>query len=128
MKLLIHNTQIIGTALDEYSGPEQFIVAPDDFDPAQLNRYRLIDGELRVSVPQVVSRFQGRAAMHLAGVLSEVEAPITTPETPALTKMAWADAQEFQRDSPSIAAIAEALEWSEAFVDELFITAGGITA
>lgn len=51
MKLLIRDTQIIGTALDEYSGPEQFIVAPDDFDPARMDECWVEDGQLIVPPP-----------------------------------------------------------------------------
>ena len=77
-------------------------------------------------VPQVVSRFQARAALHIHGVLADVEAMIQSADP--IAQMAWADAQQFERPSPTIAAIAAALGWTDDFIDELFITAGGITA
>ncbi len=80
------------------------------------------------SVPQVVSRFQARAALHLAGLLDDVEAMMALPETPVLAKLAWADAQEFERESPTIAALAGQIGLTDAMVDELFITAAGIKA
>ncbi len=80
------------------------------------------------AVPQVVSRFQARAALHLAGLLDDVEAMMALPETPALAKLAWADAQEFKRDSPSLLGIASALGLTDAQLDSLFITAAGIKA
>ena len=53
MKLLIKNNQIIATAIDEYEGPEEFIVAPLDLDIARVYEYTLINGEAILD-PQVV--------------------------------------------------------------------------
>lgn len=80
------------------------------------------------TVPQFVSRFQARAALHLAGLLDDVEALMTAPDTPALAKLAWTDAQEFERQSPTIAALAGAVGLTEQDIDALFITAAGIKA
>lgn len=79
-------------------------------------------------VPQVVSRFQARAALLLAGLLDDVEALMAAPDTPALAKLAWADAMEFERQSPTIAALAGAVGLTEQDIDALFITAAGIKA
>lgn len=78
------------------------------------------------SIPQVVSRFQARAALHLAGLLPDVETAIAAADP--LVQMAWADAQEFRRDSPTIVAMAGALGLSESEVDELFTSAAQIVA
>lgn len=80
------------------------------------------------SVPQVVSRFQARAALHLAGLLDTVEAIMASPTTPVLAKLAWADAQEFKRNSPSLLGIAGALALTNEQLDDLFTTAAGIEA
>lgn len=77
-------------------------------------------------VPQAVSRFQARAALYGAGLLDDVETAIA--DAVPLVQMAWADAQEFQRNSPTILALAGVLGLSESDVDELFITASGIVA
>lgn len=53
---------------------------------------------------------------------------MAAPETPALAKLAWADAQEFERASPTIAALAGQISLTDAQLDELFITAAGIKA
>ena len=79
-------------------------------------------------VPQVVSRFQARAALLLAGLLDDVEALMAAPGTPALAKLAWADAQEFKRNSPTVQAMAAAIGLTEAQLDELFTNAAGIDA
>lgn len=78
-------------------------------------------------VPQVVSRFQARAALHAAGLLSSVEDAIATGAD-VFTQIAWADAAEFRRNSPTIATLAAALGLSEEQVDNLFRQAATITA
>lgn len=79
-----------------------------------------------VEVPQVVSRFQARAILHIDGHLTTVEALISGADV--LTQLAWQDAQEFRRTSPSILAIASALGWTDAYLDDLFIRASVIEA
>ena len=46
MKLIIQNNKIIATAMDTYTGPDQWIQAPEGFVPAEMDRYRYIDGVL----------------------------------------------------------------------------------
>ena len=79
-------------------------------------------------VPQSVSRFQARAALHLAGLLESVEDVMQDQNTDMLAKLAWQDAQSFERQSPTVQALAEALSLSAEQLDELFITAAGIKA
>lgn len=75
-----------------------------------------------------MSRFQARAALLGAGLLDDVEALMASPATPAIHRLAWTDAVEFRRDSPTIAAVAAALSLSDAQLDGLFTVAAGITA
>ena len=79
-------------------------------------------------IPQSVSRFQARAALHLAGLLETVEALMTHADTPVLARLAWQDAQEFKRASPTVLAMAAALGLSEGQIDDLFIQAAQIDA
>lgn len=81
-----------------------------------------------VTVPQSVTRFQARAALHLAGHLQQIEVLMSAPEMDMLARLAWQDAQEFRRTSPTVAAMAQALGLTDAQVDQLFITARGIEA
>lgn len=78
------------------------------------------------SVPQVVTRFQARAALHLAGLLTTVEALMTDPQTDMLARLAWQDAQEFRRQSPTVLSMAATLGLTDAQLDALFTTAAGI--
>lgn len=87
----------------------------------------------KAPVPQVVSRFQGREAMHRTGhgdgtVFDAVEALLSDSATPAMYRRAWNDLQEFRRDSEMLAAIAGMLGLSSAQIDALFILAASIQA
>lgn len=84
-------------------------------------------------VPQIVSRFQGREAMHQTlhgdGTLFDAaEAVLAQSETPAMYRRAWEDLQEFRRDSEMLAAIATVLDLSDTQIDALFILAASIKA
>jgi hypothetical protein len=76
----------------------------------------------------VVSRFQARAALHEAGKLAEVEALMSADTTPVLARLAWQDAQEFRRNSPTVLSMGEALELSPEDLDALFRAAALIEA
>jgi len=80
------------------------------------------------TVPQTVSRLQARMALHLAGLLPQIEALMTDPATDMLTKLAWQDAQDFRRNSPTVAALAVLLDLDSAQLDALFVAAQAITA
>lgn len=81
-----------------------------------------------VVVPQEVTRFQAKAALSLAGLLTQVETLMADPNTPTIAKLAWSDAQTFERTSPTIAAMAGALNMTSGELDALFTAAAGITA
>jgi len=77
-------------------------------------------------VPQTVTRGQGRAALYQAGLLEIVEGMMSHPDTPMIQKLAWQDALTFERNSPTMAAMAGALGLTGAQLDQLFITAAAI--
>lgn len=108
-------------AIPEAAQP--YIVAdPGDIEPVPAG------GLLMPEVPQVVSRFQARGALLIHGLLPDVEALMSDPSTPPLVVLAWQDAQEFRRYSPSVLGMAAALNWDDSLLDALFITASGIEA
>jgi hypothetical protein len=76
----------------------------------------------------VVTKFQAKAALLNAGLLDDVEAAVAAAD--ALTKLAWADAQEFRRRSPLIADLAAALDppLTSEQLDALFVAASTIVA
>ncbi len=80
-------------------------------------------------VPQSVSRAQGKLALIGAGLWPAAIAfvdGITDPAQKAYAEVALNDTQEWRRDSPFLASAAAALDLSEAQLDTLFITAGGL--
>jgi hypothetical protein len=78
-------------------------------------------------VPQSVSRFQAKAALLNAGLLDQVEAIVADPATSAMTKLAWADAVEFDRNSPTIIELSHELGLTDSEIDDLFIAAAQIS-
>ena len=74
----------------------------------------------------VVSRFQARAALLQAGLLPAVEAAM--PEADPIARLAWDEAVEFRRLSPTIATLAASLGLSDTDLDALFRAARGIEA
>lgn len=73
-----------------------------------------------------VSRFQARAALTDAGLLSAVEAAVA--DAAPLVQLAWAEAVEWRRMSPTIVAIGAALDLTETQLDDLFRAAALIEA
>jgi len=84
-------------------------------------------------VPAVVSRFQGREAMHQTpygdtSLFEAAEAALINAGAPAMYRRAWDDLQEFHRDSEMLQAVAEALGLDSDDLDALFVLAGSIKA
>ena len=48
MKLIIQNNRIAATATDDYTGPDEYITAPPDFDAARMGEYVYQDGVLTI--------------------------------------------------------------------------------
>ncbi len=99
-----------------------------DMSPEEAQEFESTRNNMGEYVPPVVSRFQARAALHFAGMLEAVEAAMAHPDTPMLAKLAWADAQEFWRDSPTVASMAAVLALTPEALDQLFIQASRIKA
>lgn len=79
------------------------------------------------TVPASVSRFQARAALHQAELLATVDAAIAASGN-VVAQLAWADAVQFDRASPTIAAMAASIGLTSEQVDALFIAAAEIQA
>lgn len=96
--------------------------------PMTTDEVNQLPAAAEVGVPQSVTRFQARAALHLAGLLPQVEALMSDPATDPLARLAWTDAQEFRRQSPTVLGMAAALGLGTEQLDDLFTTAAGIDA
>ena len=104
-----------------------FTASPDDpeehgrllFADAQATAAPYVEPDPQpVPVPESVSRFQARAALLQSDLLETAETAIQNGD--AITKLVWADAQEFRRASPTVAAIAGVLSLTDSEVDDLF--------
>ena len=80
--------------------------------------------EIKALVPQTVTRFQAKAALHHAGLLPQVQEYIDNSGD-VLTQLAWVEAS-FHRNSNMVATIGAELGLTEAAIDDLFITAASI--
>lgn len=60
MKLIIQNTRIAATATDNYTGPDEFITAPADFDAARMGEYVYQDGVLTIHPDSRLTRLAFR--------------------------------------------------------------------
>lgn len=76
-----------------------------------------------VYVPQEVSAAQAYAALIAANLYDDAEAWAANPNTSMLDRLAFQKATTFRRDSPALKAGAAALGWSEATLDQLFLSA-----
>lgn len=72
------------------------------------------------------SRFQAMVALMDAGLLADVQ--IAIGGAGPLAQLAWAEATEFHRNSPTIAAIASGLGLTDLQTDDLFRASMAITA
>jgi len=75
-----------------------------------------------------VSRFQAKAIIHQYNLTQAVQDMMDDPETDAIVKLAWEDAQTFRRNSPTVKALAQTLELSDEQLDAMFEAASQIEA
>jgi hypothetical protein len=75
--------------------------------------------------PLRVSMAQARVALSAAGLLASVDA-LVTGRGDAAMQQAWEYGSEVTRDGAMVAAISQALGWSDAFVDDLFRQAAAV--
>lgn len=48
MKLIIQNNRIAATATDDYTGPDEYITAPPDFDVERMGEYVYAEGAVTI--------------------------------------------------------------------------------
>ena len=112
---------------------EQFVVVEDN---STIERYGFAREDFPDAKPpalpewsplpkpdKTVSPFQAKAALLQRGLLGDVEALVMQPGVDPFIQLAWTTALEFRRYSPAVLGIAEALNWTEQQLDELFALA-----
>lgn len=77
-------------------------------------------------VPQTVTRFQARAALSQAGYFTPINTYMNSLPEDNFSRLAWEDAQEFQRTSALVNSMAVQFGLTEPMLDALFIAAAKI--
>lgn len=80
-------------------------------------------------VPQSVTRAQARAALIVSGLIGQVQPAIDAIADPlqrALVQNDWDHRLTFERNNPTLAALAAALNLTSGQLDALFTTAAGL--
>lgn len=74
----------------------------------------------------VASRMQARIALHQEGLLTQIEQAVAQADP--VVQIAWQDATIFERQSPTIAALAASIGLTDEQLDDLFRAAMTIKA
>lgn len=116
-------------AIDPIETPEGAIPVPSRPDAHWIwDGQNWVEGQIDpIGVPDAVSRFQAKAALAQVGKLVDAEAAVAASNNVVL-QLAWAEANEFRRNSPGINALAPMIGLDAAGLDALFIAAAQIEA
>ena len=79
-------------------------------------------------IPQTVTRFQALAILAAGGYLDTVRTHIATLDVNNVQRLAWENATDWERTSPTLNALAVMLGLDATQVDDLFIAASTISA
>jgi hypothetical protein len=81
-----------------------------------------------VSVPREVTAWQGKTALEMDGHLLDIETIIMSMsgQTGASARKDWFSATSWKRDWPLIKYLQQINDWSDEYVDQLFITASNL--
>jgi len=79
-------------------------------------------------IPTTVTRFQALAVLAAGGYLDTVRTYIATLGEDNITRLAWENAADWERTSPTLNALATMLNLTSAEVDDLFVAASQVSA
>ena len=79
-------------------------------------------------IPATVTRFQALAVLAAGGYLDTVRTYINTLDQNNVQRLAWENAADWERSSPTLNALAQMLGLTNAQVDELFVAAAKVSA
>ena len=128
MKLIIQNDRIAATATDEYSGPDVFINAPEDFDILRMADYVYADGTLTIPdplPPTSCSPAQGLIALYALKQITEqniLDAIAQIPDDVQryTATIGYQRATTWERESTTMQAMAGLLGIYDEELDALF--------
>lgn len=112
------------------------LLAPPRTKGTQVARFNGANWEVlperpaaKAPVPFKVTRSQARRALLLRGLFDQVQPIIDAIPDPierGMAQIMWDDALDFERHSPIVAMIGQALGLDEAALDDLFISAASL--
>jgi len=79
-------------------------------------------------IPQSVTRFQALAVLAAGGYLDTIRTYIATLDQNNVQRLAWENAADWERSSPTLNALAQMLGLTDTQVDELFVAAAQVSA
>ena len=79
-------------------------------------------------IPTTVTRFQALATLAAGGYLDTVRTYINTLDQNNVQRLAWENATDWERTSPTLNALAAMLGLDDTQVDDLFVAASNISA
>jgi len=79
-------------------------------------------------IPSTVTRFQALAVLAAGGYLPTIKTYIATLGEDNITRLAWENATDWERSSPTLNALAAMLNLTSAEVDDLFVAASQVSA
>ena len=79
-------------------------------------------------IPATVTRFQALAVLAAGGYLPTIRTYIATLDQNNVQRLAWENATDWERSSPTLNALATMLGLTDAQVDDLFVAASQVSA
>lgn len=118
-----NDPEVIGSVLHDRAIAGEFGTVAAYVPPTPPTSQELLDAE---RAAMVCSRFQAKAALEAAGLLAQAEIVVAAAD--GFSQLAWSEAAEFRRFSPTMLALAPALGLDDAALDDLFRAAIQIEA
>lgn len=117
MKLIIQNARVVAEATDDYTGPMDWIDAPEGYEQGSF----LLPGQ-PVPVPAFCTRRQGRLALLAHGRLEDVETAIAAIADPIEQRAAQIEyeADTWERSNPFVQQMWAQLGGAPEQLDDLF--------
>lgn len=128
MKLVIQGDKISALVGDDFSTTDMLVAVPYGFDINQAHRYRYDAGSAQIvrRVPDKVTARQAVQALISVNKLHLVQPAIDAIADPvqrAMVQAEWDKSQDFERNRPTLIALATAIGLDAAGLDALFIAA-----
>lgn len=126
MRLVIQGEKIAARVGDDYIGDEQTIPEPAGFDLAQAHKHRYDGSQIVRRVPEKVTARQAVQALISVNKLHLVQPAIDAIADPvqrAMVQAEWDKSQDFERNRPTLIALATAIGLDATGLDALFIVA-----